>query len=50
MKLIRCTQTVSQILEEAILNGYTPEPISKEVIETAKRKAKYFLRYGKYPN
>ena len=43
-------RSVQQDLEELIDSGCHPEPLSEEVVKEAERKAKEFLKRGRYEN
>ena len=49
LKRIRLTRLLSQDLEDFFDSGGHFEPINSKILENAEKKAKYFLKYGKYP-
>ena len=49
--LKRFPKTWQEEFEDKLISGeYVPTPIPKKELEEAKRKAKYYLKYGKYPS
>ena len=49
LKKIRLTSNVHQVLEDYLNCSERPIPLNIEEIAIAKKKAKYFLKYRKYP-
>jgi len=41
-------RSVTQNLEEILESEGAMEPLTKEEVESARKKAKYFLKYNKY--
>lgn len=49
LKKIYLNRTVQQDLESFLDSGGRLEPLDQNTIDSMAKKARYFLKYGKYP-